>query len=149
MARIKINLPQNFVFKTQIRTQIGDVNYGGHMGNDAYLKLAHEARIQFLESNNWSEIDVDGHGLIMSDAAIQFMGEVFRGDELMVEIAVDEVSKRGFDLYYTFTRIGDNKLIAKIKTGMLLFDYSTKRLATASEQTINKLTDLAGQDVHN
>jgi acyl-CoA thioester hydrolase len=60
MARIKLQLPEKFVFETTIKVQIGDINYGGHMSNDAYLKLAHEARIRFLETQGWSEKDVDG-----------------------------------------------------------------------------------------
>ena len=60
MSRIKINLPEKFVFETNLHVNIGDINYGGHLGNDAYLRLAHEARLQFLKEHSWSEIDMDG-----------------------------------------------------------------------------------------
>ena len=48
MARIKIAVPPQFTFSTQIPVRITDINYGGHLGNDALLALLHEARVQFL-----------------------------------------------------------------------------------------------------
>ncbi|MGN6400032.1 MAG: hypothetical protein ACTHMD_06240 [Flavisolibacter sp.] len=48
MARIKINLPENFFFNAAIPIRITDLNYGGHVGNDTILSLLHEARVQFL-----------------------------------------------------------------------------------------------------
>jgi acyl-CoA thioester hydrolase len=51
MARIKIEIPEQFIFETQLKVRIGDINYGGHMGNDAVLTLAHQARIEFLEKS--------------------------------------------------------------------------------------------------
>ena len=51
MERIKINLPETFTFSTIIKIRITDINYGGHVGNDSFLSLVHEARLQFLASN--------------------------------------------------------------------------------------------------
>ena len=50
MARIKIELPDNFPFTTSIPVRITDINYGGHVGNDTVLSIIHEARMQFLKS---------------------------------------------------------------------------------------------------
>jgi acyl-CoA thioester hydrolase len=143
MARIKLQLPEKFVFETTIKVQIGDINYGGHMSNDAYLKLAHEARIRFLETQGWSEKDVDGYALIMSDAGIQFQNEVFRGDELSIKIAMEDITKRGFDLYYVLHNLEKDTPVAKIKTGMLFFDYSNHKLAVIPEATIEQLKGLS------
>lgn len=142
MGRIKIDLPEKVVFNTILNVQIGDINYGGHMSNDAYLKLAHEARIRFLAEHGWSEKDIDGNGLIMTDAAIQFLAEVFRGESLKIEIGIDSISKVGFDLYYRFVNTEKEATVAKVKTGMLLFDYELKRLASISEVLRSKLQNL-------
>lgn len=129
MDRIKIPIPEEFHFITQIRIQIGDINYGGHLANDAYLRLAHEARLQMLHNFGWSEMDCEGYGLIMVDAGIQFMAEVFQGESLTIEISLNDLSQRGFNLYYHF-RSAEGKSVAKIKTGMCFFDYASRRLAT-------------------
>jgi acyl-CoA thioesterase FadM len=70
MERIKINLPEAFSFSTNIPVRITDLNYGGHVGNDAFLSLLHEARMQFLQQFGYSEMNVEGVGLIMSDVGI-------------------------------------------------------------------------------
>ena len=50
MPRVKLFKPKSFDFETILYLRIYDINYGGHMGNDAVLRLAHEARIKFLNS---------------------------------------------------------------------------------------------------
>ena len=72
MARIELNLPENFSFSTDVRVRVSDINYGNHLGNDALLSLVHEARLQFLQSRGFSELDIDGCGLILTDAVIVY-----------------------------------------------------------------------------
>ena len=84
MARIKIDLPDNFSFTTSIQVRITDINYGGHVGNDAILSLVHEARMQFLKQLGYTELEFAGVGLIMADAAIEFRNELFYGDVVIV-----------------------------------------------------------------
>ena len=48
MARVKLEIPELLPFATELEVRVGDVNYGGHLGNDALLGLLHEARIRFL-----------------------------------------------------------------------------------------------------
>jgi acyl-CoA thioesterase FadM len=80
MARIKIELPEVFPFNCQIPVRITDINYGGHAGNDTVLSIIHEARMQFLQSMGYSEMEFGGVGMIMSDVAIEFKNELFYGD---------------------------------------------------------------------
>jgi len=138
MDRIKIKIPNKIAYKTNIDILIGDINYGGHLSNDAVLRIAHEARIRFLETNSMREMDVGGPGLIMSDAAIQYMAEAFRGNNLLVEITVDNVSKMGFDLYYNISFSNNLKCVAKVKTGLLFFDYTEHKLIHAPDVLIEK-----------
>ena len=49
MARVKLTLPDACHFHTEVAVRIGDINYGGHLGNDAVLSLAHEARLQYFK----------------------------------------------------------------------------------------------------
>ncbi len=44
MPRVELELPERFQFVTEIPLRITDINYGGHLGNDALLSLLHEAQ---------------------------------------------------------------------------------------------------------
>ncbi|NDG84238.1 MAG: thioesterase, partial [Proteobacteria bacterium] len=60
MPRIKIDLPERFAFSTELSLRITDINYGGHLGNDAVLGLVHEARVRFLKHHGFSETEIGG-----------------------------------------------------------------------------------------
>ena len=42
MARIKLNMPENYLFRTEIPIRITDINYGAHVGNDSLLSIIHD-----------------------------------------------------------------------------------------------------------
>lgn len=133
MARIKIPLPDEFVFAIEVRVRISDINYGGHLGNDAVLSLLHEARLQFLRANGYSEMDVEGVGIIMSDAAVVYKSQAFHGDVLKVQVAVQDFNPRGCDLVYRVTQSDGGREVARAKTGIVFFDYGTGRVASLPE----------------
>lgn len=129
MARVQIELPGSWLFRTRMDVRVTDVNYGGHLGNDRVLGLAHEARVRWLASCGLSEKDVGGVGLIMADAALVFRGEAFLGDELEVAVGAIEVRRSSFDLVYLLTRPVDAVEIALVKTGMVCFDYTARKVS--------------------
>lgn len=128
MGRIKLDVPKSFHFKTTIPVRITDVNYGGHMGNDALLSIMHEARIQFLKKWNYSEMNVEGAGLIMADVAIQYKNEAFAGDELEIEMTAYDFALTSFDLFYYITEKKSQKVIALAKTNMVTFNYQERKM---------------------
>ncbi|NLW82426.1 MAG: thioesterase [Desulfovibrionales bacterium] len=133
MPRMQIDLPEAWLFRTRLTVRVGDVNYGGHLGNDRVLGLVHEARVRWLASCGLSEKDVGGPGLIMADAALAFRGEAFLGDELEVELGATDVRRSGFGLVYRLRRVGDGADIALVSTGMVCFDYAVRRVARVPE----------------
>jgi acyl-CoA thioester hydrolase len=145
MARIKITLPEHFDFFTIIHIRITDLNYGSHVGNDSILSIMHEARMQFLQSFGYSELDIGGAGLIMSDAAIEFKAESFYKDVIKIYVAAADFTSVSFNLYYKLEKEiegGNNKLLATGKTGMVFFNYETKKIVAIPEEVKNKLTAL-------
>jgi acyl-CoA thioester hydrolase len=142
MARIKIDLPESFSFSTSITVRITDLNYGAHVGNDTVLSFIHEARVRYLQSLGYSELNLEGAGLIMADAALIFKNEIYYGDELLISIRATEFSRVGFDLIYKIEKKpADHPLIllALVKTAMVCFDYEQKKVITLPENAINKL----------
>ena len=141
MARIKIELPANFTFSTIIPVRITDVNYGGHVGNDSILSMLHEARMRFLKHLGYSELSLEGVSLIMADVAIEFKAELFYGEEVIASVAATEFSKLGFELYYKLEKEveGARKLVATAKTGMICFNYDTRKVAAVPALAAEKL----------
>lgn len=128
MARIVLNAPEEHLFTTEITVQIGDINYGNHLSNDAVLRLTHEARIRWLASGGFSELDCGGLGLIMADVAVVYKNQSFHGDVLTCYVALGEMSSAGFEIYTAIMRHHDNKVIAIVKNGMVFFDYATQKV---------------------
>ena len=134
--RVKIAFPKSSPLTVlRISVRIGDINYGGHVGNDALLSLIHEARMQWLAAAGLTELQTGGHGLIMADVMIAYCGESFYGDVLEVALFADELSAKSFDLLYRITtqRGGAERLIAEAKTGMICFDYDARKIVQMSE----------------
>jgi acyl-CoA thioesterase FadM len=128
MSRIKLELPSVVHFTTDIPVRITDINYGGHLGNDALLSLLHEARVRFLAHYGYSELNIEGSAIIMSDVAIVYKAEAFHGDILKFAVSAVDFHRFGCDLFYRVTNGATGKEIARAKTGIIFFDYSTKKL---------------------
>ncbi|NCI49255.1 thioesterase [Sediminibacterium roseum] len=142
MNRIKIDLPEHFYFSTMLSIRITDINYGGHVGNDSFLSLIHEARQQFLLSHGYKELDIEGFGLIMADVAIEYKKELSHRDQVKISVAADGFDKLGFDIFYRIELIENEALTlaGKAKTGMMGFDYATKKKMAIPTSVINKLS---------
>ena len=134
--RVKIVFPDTEpLCCLQIRVRIGDINYGGHLGNDAILSIMQEARMQWLASAGLTELRAGGHGIIMSDAVLAYRGESFYGDVLEVALFATEISARAFDLLYRITALRDAEklLIAEGKTGIVCFNYDARKIVPMGE----------------
>jgi acyl-CoA thioester hydrolase len=142
MPRIKIAIPEKFIFNTEIPIRITDINYGGHLGNDSLLSIIHEARLRFLNHLGYSESNVEGVGIIMVDSAIQYKSEGFYGDELLVEIAVNDFTGIGCDFVFKLSNKKTLKEIAVAKTGIVFFDYEKRKTAPVPVAFKKKIEEL-------
>lgn len=141
MARIKLEAPEHIHFNTKITLRISDMNYGGHLGNDAVLSLAHEARVRFLKHFGYTELDVEGSGLIQSDTAIVYKSEGFYGDEIEIAVSVFDVHRLGFDLFYRMYNRTTEKELAQVKTGMITYNYASGKVDMLSDNFKKKFTE--------
>ncbi|MGB5062133.1 MAG: thioesterase family protein [Candidatus Competibacter sp.] len=126
MARIKLDLPADFPFATELRVRVTDINYGGHMGNDSLLGLLHEARVRFLAHFGLKELDIFGLGLIMADSVIVYKSEAFPGEVLKIAVTVVDFNKYGCDFAYRVTERASGREVARAKTGVVFFDYQKR-----------------------
>ncbi|MDP2363415.1 MAG: thioesterase family protein [Ignavibacteria bacterium] len=134
MNRVKIDLPQKFIFSTEISVRVYDVNFAGHLSNDSILSMVHEARIRFLKNWGFSEVDTAGAGIIMFDAALQYKSQGYHGDILLFEVTVDNFIKNGCDFFFKITNKTTGKEIARAKTGIAFFDYQSNKIVSVPEK---------------
>ena len=142
MARIKIELPGNFIFTTKIPVRITDINFGGHVGNDTILSIVHETRAQFFNHCGYDELNFAGVGTIMSDVAIEYKTQTYYGDEIISSIAIGEITKVAFDLFYKLEKkspTGQLLPVAFAKTWMVCYDYEKKKVATIPDEAVKKI----------
>ncbi len=142
MPRIQIDLPESFLYTTELAVRASDLNYGAHVGHDAILTLLQEARIMFYRSLGFSsELSFEGSvGQIIADAALQYKSESFLGDVLVISIAVADITKVSFDMLYRIDNKNTGKEVARGKTGIVCFDYERRKVASIPEGLRIKLT---------
>jgi len=139
MARIKISLPDNMPYKTEIPVRITDLNYAGHLGNDSMLTILHEARERFLISLGYSEMDVEGHIIYMSDAAVEYKSEGFHGMTLLISVGAGEFHRTGCDIFYNVVNIDTGKVVAKAKTGVVFVEHESRKMRSAPAAFLRKM----------
>jgi len=141
MSRLKIDISGKLLSSVSLAVRITDINYGNHTGNDAMIGLIHEARMTWLQQYNYTELNIEGVGLIMGDIAIEFKKESFYGDILEIKLYAGEITKSSFDLFYTIstTRHNNPILVAKVKSGMVCYNYNEKKIALIPVQLLQIL----------
>lgn len=141
MPRIHIELPEHFPFSTEITLYLSHINYGGHLDNALLLTVVSEARARFFKSLGYTELDVEGVGIIVADAALQYRSEAFHGEVMVVRMAASDFGKYGCDLLWSMHEQSSNREVARGKTGIVFFDYAARKVAPVPE---NFRTRVAG-----
>ncbi|HQL10308.1 MAG TPA: thioesterase family protein [Lentisphaeria bacterium] len=129
MARIHIELPERFVFSTELPLYISHINYAGHLDNALLLTLVSEARVRFFKSLGYGELDVEGFGIVIADAAVQYKSEAFPGEIMVVRMAAADFGKYGCNLFWHMSEQVSGREVARGKTGIVFFDYSARKIA--------------------
>lgn len=132
MPRIQIDLPEKFLYTTELLVRASDLNYGNHVGHDRLLTIMQDARVQFYRSLGFrNELNFEGDvGQVIADVAVQYKSESFLGDQLTIKIAISDFNKYGFDMLYLIENKVTGKQVAIGKVGIVCFDYSTRKIAT-------------------
>ncbi len=134
MARLQLDLPSSFLFTTELTVRVTDINFAGHLGNDNLVSLLQEARARFLDSYGLPEMDIFGAGMVITDVAVIYESESFRGEVLKIEMTVGDFNKYGCDFFYRISETVSGRSVAKAKTGMVFFDYRQRRVQQVPEE---------------
>ena len=115
-----------FPFSIPYQVRVVDVNYGGHVSNAAVLNFFQDARIAYLAHlGPYSELDIGGCGLILPEAQVRYLAEMFLGEELEIGVRVTEARNSAFVLAYRIAR--DGAPTAEGTTNLVAFDYQRRR----------------------
>lgn len=141
MARIKLVFPENIIHTLTIPVRITDINYGNHLGNDALVSILHEARVHWLTSLNYSELNIEGKSIIMNELAVNYLKEIFYGDVIKIDLSFGDLTTLGFELYYRMSvnKNGENIHSAIAKTGLIFFDYTAKKTSSIPDVFVEKI----------
>jgi acyl-CoA thioester hydrolase len=139
MARIHIDLPENFIFSTDIPIRIDDINRRRHLGHDRVLTIVEEARNRFLHSLGYDDEDIDGTGIIVVDAGIMYRQQGYYRQTLRVEIAIADFSSKGCDILFKISNAETGEEMVRAKTGVLFYDYQTQKVVAVPESFKEKV----------
>ncbi len=128
MARVHLELPEQFLYATELEVRIGDINYAGHLGNEALLLLLQEARERLLAQYGFTEREAGGAGLMIADAVVVYRSEAFHKERLRVELALRDFNDYGFDFVYRVSEASSGREVARAKNGMVFFDYAARTI---------------------
>lgn len=142
MPRVKLAPQDRYQHTYHTTVRVGDLNYGGHLGNDSLLGLIHEARVRFLCDMGFSETNLgDGKtGVIMSDVVVNYRGEGLLFDELQIESSFAEIQNTVFRMLHRLST--PSKLIALAEIGLAAYDYEKEKLSRLPEEFHRRLAAL-------
>lgn len=118
---------ESFRFNIPYRVRISDVNYGGHVANSAVLNFFQDARIAYLKNlGDYSEINIGGGcGIILPEAHVRYLAEMFHGDRLSIGVKVAELKRSSFVMRYRIER--DGVATVEGETTLVCFDYAARK----------------------
>ena len=129
MSRRIISLPEKFHFTTKYTVLFSDINGANHMGADRVLPITSEAQLRFIKSLGYKNaVLFEDAGLIMVHSEVQYISETDYADELIIDLAVDNMNEKSLDFVYRIFNVNKNLETARIKTSMLFFDYDEKKV---------------------
>ena len=142
MPRIQFQLPEQFVFSTDIQIYISHVNQGGHLDNAQLLTLVSEARVRFFKSLGYTEGNVAGHPIVVGDLVAQYKSEGFHGETMRVSMVPQDYNPYGFDLVYRMECLDTAREVARGKIGIVFIDRATRKVAQVPQALMRKAQSL-------
>ncbi len=142
MPRIKLSLPEEFSFRMERSVGLSDLNYAKHLDSLSMVGILHEARLQYLASLGFTEENIFGLGMVVTDLSVDFRSESFAGDMLVVDVGVGKVNRYGLDICSQVTNSALDAVVCVAKMGVVLFDFDKHQMVAVPRQ-FRQLVQLA------
>jgi acyl-CoA thioester hydrolase len=140
MPRLKLIPKETYRFRYRTTIKVRDVNYGGHLGNDAVVGLLHEARVDFLSALGFTELDLGDQmtGLILNELQVSYKKEGRLLDDIVIHSDITNVKAASFRICHLIVR-GETPL-AVAEVGLVAYDYARQTIAELPEAFVEKIT---------
>lgn len=141
MNKIKFPSPNKHIFSTDLQVRVYDLNYGNHLGNDSLVSLIQEARMRFFKRYNFTELDIGGVGILITNLVVNYKSEAFYGDDIKIDMSIGDISKTGIDFLYILNIKHTGIEIAKALTTATFFDYKKSKVVRVPKIFLEKIKD--------
>lgn len=129
MSRVKVELPEQFLFRMEKGVALSELNYAKHLDSLAMVAILHEARLQFLADLGFTESNIFGLGMVVTDMAIDYRSESFARDRLIIDVGLGEFNKYGVDIGFKVSNVALDTIVCKAKLGVVFFDFDKHQIA--------------------
>lgn len=139
MPRVILTECERYDFAHSLIVRATDINYAGHLGNEALLGLIHEARSHLMKALGFDTVlsGPEQIGLIIADLAVNFRAEAYAHQELVIDSQIGEIGEKSFRLFHRVRR--EKQIIALVETGLVAYDYQSGKVVALPGQFVNKL----------
>ena len=91
-------------------------------------KILHEARLQFLANLGFTEGNIFGLGMVVTDMAVEYRSESFANDMLVIDVGVNGFNRYGFDIRMQVTNSALDTIVCNGKIGVVFFDFDKHQI---------------------
>lgn len=133
MARVQLDLPEQFLFSITQTVRMTDLNVGGHVGNDQMISLLSEARYRFFCHYGFDEFGKEEVGIVITDLVTAYRSESFAQENLRFEVGLMDFNKYGADIIFRVTKHPSGQVVVLAKQGFVFFDYQTHKVTQIPE----------------
>jgi len=134
MPRIKLDPPDEFRFRMEKSVGLSDLNYARHLDSQSMLNILQEARLQYLASLGFTEENIFGLGMVMTDLAVDFRSESFANDVLIIDVGIGKVNRYGIDICLKVTNSALDSVVCMARMGVVLFDFDKHQMVAIPPQ---------------
>lgn len=116
-------------FSIPYAVRSSDINSAGHVSNAAVMNYLQDGRIAYFAGlGPFTERDVgEGRAILLAEARVRYLAEIFLGDALEIGVRTDEVRNRSFLQSYRIERQG--RAVVEATLGIVCFDHREKKAA--------------------
>lgn len=129
MPRVKVGLPDKFLYSMERSVGISDLNYAKHLDSVAMVNILQEARLQFLANLGFTESNIYGLGIVVTDMAVDYRSESFANDCLVIDVGISNINRYGFDIGMQVTNSALEAVVCNAKIGVVFFDFDRHKIA--------------------
>ena len=104
------------------------------------LSVVEEARRRFFESIGQRDLESDGIGIVIADAAVQYRSEAFHRETMLVQMTAADFSGKGCDLPWRMSEKESGREVARGKIGIVFFDYAARKAVLVPESFRQRFT---------